>query len=270
MTRRLVFLPILAATALCAAPSGPDTAGKYFTYRGHKVFYVEAGQGEPMIFLHNGGTSHKIWDAQVKHFAARYHVYALDHLGFGNSDKPDIDYPLELHIGQLEAFVKHIGAKRVILVGHCMGGAMAVNYSARHPEKVSKLILSNVYTEQTLLAGMLAEKYKKYAADPNNLKEAVEAIEKNAAADRSAVTLERVIARADTYALTDRLKLPKNMPPMLLIWGEKNPVLPLAAGEALRAKLQPQKFAPIAQCGHMVMQQNPQAFIAAMEEFLAR
>lgn len=269
MTRKFTFLLLLAAIALCAAASG-EPAGKSFTYRGHKVFYIEAGQGEPMIFLHNGGTSHKIWDAQVKHFSAKYHVYALDHLGFGKSDKPDIDYPLELHIGQLEAFVKHIGAPRVILVGHCMGGAMSVNFSARHPEKVSKLILSNVYTEQTLLAGMLAEKYKKYAADPNNLKAAVAEIEKNAAADRSAVTLERVIARADTYALTDRLKLPKNMPPMLLIWGEKNPVLPLAAGEALRAKLQPQKFAPIAQCGHMVMQQNPPAFIAAMEEFLAQ
>lgn len=269
MTRKLTFLLLLAALVLCAASSG-EPAGKYFTYRGHKVYYVEAGQGEPMIFLHNGGTSHKIWDAQVKHFSAKYRVYALDHLGFGKSDKPDIDYPLELHIGQLEAFVKHIGAPRVILVGHCMGGAMSVNFTARHPEKVGKLILSNVYTEQTLLAGMLAEKYKKYAADPHNLQAAVAEIEKNAAADRSAVTLERVIARADTYALTDRLKLPKNMPPMLLIWGEKNPVLPLAAGEALRAKLQPQKFAPIAQCGHMVMQQNPAAFIAAMEEFLAQ
>jgi pimeloyl-ACP methyl ester carboxylesterase len=84
------------------------------------------------------------------------------------------------------------------------------------------------------------------------------------------VALARVIARADTYGMSDRLKLPRNMPPLLLLWGEQNPVLTCEAGKALRDRLQPQAFVPLPHCKHMAMLEDPEAFNQAMESFLTK
>lgn len=273
--KRAILVTISLAVFTASVQAQEDQgAGKYFDYQGYKVFYVEAGKGEPMIFLHNGGTSHRIWANQLRHFSRKYHVYAMDNLGFGQSDKPDIDYPLELHINQLKAFIEHLGIDKVILVGHCMGGAMALNYTARYPEKVKKLILLNVYTEQTLLSGILAEKYRALSSDSAALKQAVEEAKKappkntHSNDPMAQVALTRVIARADTYGMSDRLKLPTNMPPILLLWGEQNPVLKCEAGKALRDRLRPQTFLALPNCKHMAMLEDPESFNQAMESFL--
>lgn len=277
MFRNATFAAVsLVLLTLSASAKEYEPASKHFKYKGYNVFYLEAGHGEPMIFLHNGGSSHRIWENQLRHFSRKYRVYAMDNLGFGQSDKPDIDYPLDLHIDQLAAFIEHIGAERVILVGHCMGGAMSLNYTARYPEKVRKLILCNVYTEQTLLSGILAGRYRAYSSDPAVLNRAIEdakkASAKNAYSDdpMSQVALARVIARADTYGMSDRLKLPSNMPPMLLLWGEQNPVVTCESGKALRDRLKPQAFVQLANCKHMAMVEDPQAFNEAMESFLTK
>ena len=285
--RRAAFGSAARVLVVCVASFGalsigalvfaeePEMRERHFEYLGHDIFYVEGGDGPPMIFLHNGGTSHRIWEKQMAHFAKRYHVYAADHLGFGRSAKPDIEYPFAIHYGQLEAFIEHIGESRVTLVGHCMGGAMALNYTARHPDRVERLILCNVYTERTLLAGSLAAMYRGLSSD----KQALAAAEANALLSppyegysddpRVNVTLTRVIARADTYAVSDTLSLPEGMPPVLLIWGADNPILPLTAGEALRERMDFDNFTALAGCQHMAMIEKPEAFIEAMEAFLS-
>jgi len=53
-----------------------------FDYNGCKVWYEESGQGEPLVFLHNGGNDHRIWDHQVAHFSKNCRVIAVDHLVF--------------------------------------------------------------------------------------------------------------------------------------------------------------------------------------------
>lgn len=249
-------------------------AERQFNYAGHKAFYVEAGTGEPLIFLHNGGTSHRIWEAQLRHFSRTHHVYAMDNLGFGRSDKPDIDYPLELHIKQLETFIDHLGADKVTLVAHCMGGAMALNFTARHPEKVRKLILLNVYTEQTLLSGTLAEQYRTHSSNPEALAAAVAAAKRStgnahSSDPMSSVALTRVVARADTYGISDRLTLPSNMPPFYILWGEENPTLRYEAGKALCQRLQPQACVGLPGRKHMAMLEDPEGFTQAVEKLLA-
>lgn len=56
-----------------------------FTFRGHEVFYRREGTGAPMVFLHNGGTSHRTWEPLIERYAADYDVIAPDMLGFGRS-----------------------------------------------------------------------------------------------------------------------------------------------------------------------------------------
>src|SRR5579862_3214579 len=133
---------------------------KHFLFRGYKVCYVEAGTGAPMLFLHNGGTDHRIWDHQLAHFAKTRRVVALDYLGYGQSDKPDLDYTLPLFTEVVETAIAELGLAPLDLVGHCCGAAMALNFTLRHPEKVKLLVLFNAATEKTLLAGPLADIYR--------------------------------------------------------------------------------------------------------------
>ena len=117
---------------------------EHFLFRNHKVCYTKQGSGEPMIFFHNAGNDHRIWDAQVAHFSKSYEVYAVDSLGYGQSDKPDVDYTLSLYADMVETFIEEVRIKKPIIVGHCIGAAMSLHYSAKNPEKVKALILFNI------------------------------------------------------------------------------------------------------------------------------
>ncbi len=124
-------------------------------FRGYKVWYRASGSGEPMLFLHNGGNDHRIWDRQVEHFSKSHRVIVVDHMGHGQSDCPSIDYTLLLYTEEVAALVDGLHLAPVTLVGHCIGGAMALSYTIGHPENVRALVLFNVATEDTLCAGPL-------------------------------------------------------------------------------------------------------------------
>ena len=124
-------------------------------FRGHRVAYERTGRGPAMIFLHNGGSDHRIWDHQVAHFAATHEVFAVDLLGYGASDRPEIDYTLSLYVEMVEALVAYHRLASPVLVGNCMGSGIALGYATRHPDGVAALALCNVLTERTALAGAI-------------------------------------------------------------------------------------------------------------------
>src|SRR5277367_558761 len=134
-------------------------------FRGHKIWYRETGSGHPMLFLHNGGNDHRIWDRQVECFSKTNRVIVVDHLGHGQSDCPSIDYTLPLFTEQVAALVEQLSLAPVTLVGHCIGGAMSLNYARSHPANVHALVLFNIATEGTLCAGPLAGVYQSFSAD---------------------------------------------------------------------------------------------------------
>lgn len=147
------------------------------SYKGYNVWYRESGEGDPIVFLHNGGNDHRIWDHQVAHFSRTHRVIVVDHLGHGQSDSPSIDYTLPLFTGQVEALVDQLKLEPVTLVGHCIGAAMALNYTIAHPAKVRALVLFNVATEKNLLAGPLADIYRNFSNDPDAREAFIQAIE---------------------------------------------------------------------------------------------
>ena len=134
-----------------------------FQFHGYNVWYNESGEGGPLIFLHNGGNDHRIWDHQVNHFSATRRVIVLDHLGFGNSDRPSLDYTLPLYSEQVKSLIEHLNVDKATLAGHCIGAAMSLHYAVRHPETVERLILFNTATERTLCAGPLRQAYQTFS-----------------------------------------------------------------------------------------------------------
>jgi non-heme chloroperoxidase len=109
--------------------------------KGYKVYYVEKGKGQPLVFIHGWQASTWVFEAQIDHFSKKgYRAIAIDHLGHGKSDKPESEeYTLQDLAKYLEKVLKKIlGDQKIILFGHSMGGMIALVY-ATTPELAKRL-----------------------------------------------------------------------------------------------------------------------------------
>jgi len=271
-------------------------------FRGHRLWYREAGNGPAMLFLHNGGNDHRIWDAQVEHFRRTHRVAVVDHLGYGNSDKPNLQYDLPLYRAQVETLVDVLELAPVNLVGHCIGGAMALSYAMAHPDQVATLTLFNVATEQTLCAGPLGVAYHTFSQSREQLEAFLAPIEANGLPEDQITesinsqfspngsgppaefaehlrelynrpgqmrSLYTLFANWKSFAEVDQPAKPDGFPPTLLFWGADNQVLPAAAGEEFAERLAPERMERLSGCGHLAMIEQPGPVNAVIDAFLA-
>lgn len=108
-----------------------------------KLFFRELGQGQPMIIMHGIFGSSDNWLTQARHFSASYHVITLDLRNHGQSEHhPDFDYPVMAN--DLNEFIDSKGLKDAIVIGHSMGGKVAMNFALAHPDKLAKLIVVDI------------------------------------------------------------------------------------------------------------------------------
>src|SRR4051794_8973556 len=119
--------------------SAPDT--EYLELEGNWVRYRVAGGGPPAGLVHGWLSSGEIWERLAGRLAQRFTVYTLDLTGFGESDKPRSGYGVRYGSRLLYAFCAHFGLTRAAVVGHDVGGAMAVKLAADHPDVVGRIIL---------------------------------------------------------------------------------------------------------------------------------
>ena len=111
---------------------------------GCNINYIDVGSGEVVVFLHNGGGFWQVWWHQIKHFAETHRVLAFDWPGFGESG--DIGEPLTVDSAArtLGAFTDALALHDIILIGNCIGAAVAIRYQNLHPAKVRALVLMNI------------------------------------------------------------------------------------------------------------------------------
>jgi haloalkane dehalogenase len=102
----------------------------------------EAGDGGiPVVFLHGNPTSSHLWRDVTPHVAPHARTLAPDLIGMGASGKPDIAYDFADHARYLDAWFDALGLREVVLVGHDWGGALALDWAARHPDRVRGVAL---------------------------------------------------------------------------------------------------------------------------------
>lgn len=274
---------------------------KKFRFGEYEIAYEEKGQGEPLIFLHNGGMDHQIWEHQIKHFSRTHRVFAIDHLGFGESDKPRRELPLSLYSDAVAAFIDGLGLGRVNLVGNCMGSATAFDYSLRHPEKVKRLVLCNITSRNILLAGPLKDVYLNYRNDLEGREAFIAGIESAGMTRKQTDKFLRslygmtppddtaygdyvfglcnrpgqmrslyvVLSNFDHYLSPDKFTKPEGFPETCVIWGKENYILPVAAGEEFCSRLQPERKEFLDACGHLAMREKPAQTNQVIGSFLA-
>jgi pimeloyl-ACP methyl ester carboxylesterase len=102
---------------------------------GVRIAYLEDGtRADPIVFVHGWCCDHRYFAPQFAHFSARHRVVALDQRGFGESDKPKQQYTIEGFADDVAWLCGELGLERPAIVGHSMGGAIALAVGARHPK----------------------------------------------------------------------------------------------------------------------------------------
>lgn len=116
----------------------------YFDVSGHNLHYIDEGKGETILFVH--GTPSWSFDYRkiIIKLNENYRCIAIDHIGFGLSDKPEhYDYSTLNHSKTLEKFVLAKKLDNITLVVHDFGGPIGLNFSMKYPKKIKRLVILN-------------------------------------------------------------------------------------------------------------------------------
>lgn len=117
---------------------------RYFEVNNQRLHYLDEGTGETIVFVH--GTPSWSFDYRnvIRQLTPHYRCIAIDHIGFGLSDKPrHYDYTTQNHSLTLEKFILEKKLDNLTLVVHDFGGPIALNFAIRHPEKIKRLVVLN-------------------------------------------------------------------------------------------------------------------------------
>lgn len=121
---------------------GVEFKQAYYDAGGYRTRVLEAGRGEPLILLHGTGGHAEAYIRNLRSHAEHFHVYAMDMLGHGYTDRPDIDYDIGVLVDHLVGFLDAIGADRAYLSGESLGAMVSAWTCIRHPERVRKVVLN--------------------------------------------------------------------------------------------------------------------------------
>lgn len=114
---------------------------RYLSINGHRLHYIDEGQGDTFVFLHGNPTSMYLWRNVMRYVEPHGRIVALDNLGFGKSDQPQgEDYTFQMHYEYLEAFIDELDLRDITLVVHDWGSVMGLNYARLHEENVSGVV----------------------------------------------------------------------------------------------------------------------------------
>jgi pimeloyl-ACP methyl ester carboxylesterase len=253
------------------------TADQSAVIGGHRLFYRVAGEGKPVILIHGIGSSSQIWARNIDPLAKNYRVFALDMIGFGQSEKPKPAYGIADHVNCLHNFMNYLHIEKTSLVGHSIGGLIALDFCLAHPEMVDRLILvdsvvlrnSNPsFTERLICQSALGELFvlfrsklilkkfvtKEFYYRPELVRD--EMLDPLMQADRAAVLkLTRTISRTDRREAVKGIRTPT-----LIIWGDEDHAIPRAHALLLQQIIPKSRCRILKEAGH-----HPQ--IEASEEF---
>ena len=109
-----------------------------------RMHYIDEGRGPPILFVHGTPTWSFEWRHLVRALREGYRCVAVDHLGFGLSDRPrSAAYTLEGHAERLRAFVERLGLAQLTLVAHDFGGPIALPLAEEVPSRIARLVVIN-------------------------------------------------------------------------------------------------------------------------------
>lgn len=119
---------------------------KYFYTPAGRMHYVDQGEGSPIVMVHGNPTWSYLYRHLIKGLSDEYRCVAMDHIGFGLSDKPlEWSYLPEAHANHLNLLIDELELKNLTLVVQDWGGPIGLSYAVNHPENVRSVVLMNTW-----------------------------------------------------------------------------------------------------------------------------
>jgi pimeloyl-ACP methyl ester carboxylesterase len=286
-------LPVLIVATLlfgatASAQERVEPAAKDATVLGYKMHYLEAGRGEPVILLHGSGGEGARWMPQIKALSSDFRVIAIDHIGFGQSDKPLTTYHSGVFAGFVVGFMKAIGVPRATLIGQSLGAAVALDLTVHHPNMVQRLVLvdgggfrspsdpprpaaPDWHSGQIANAGTLEESREyleklyydhKFVTDELVEHNLILRLRSGYTAESMQTAAERGlggVTEAEVRGITT---------PTLLVWGANDPLSSLATADKLNAAIKGSRKVVFDEAGHYPFLEHADKFNSLVLEFL--
>jgi pimeloyl-[acyl-carrier protein] methyl ester esterase len=272
-------------------------AVRYLSVAGLTLPYTVRGQGPAALLVHGYAHSHQMWDRPVQRYLRHhYRCYGLDLPGHGRASKPGLDwFTIDRFTDTLEQFCDRLGLDKFLLIGYSMGGMISMNLALRRPERVTNLITINAPVDghflgrydpllrlERLARRQPAEKlfrlYNRYPwlAVPAQLnryanpKMIFSPSCRRVQTELGQCTVQTLFGTLKAIRTCDlRPRLADLRPPMLVITGDKDRVVPPAQARYISQQVKQARLVVIPNCGHLPLDEQPAPFDAALKSYLA-
>lgn len=266
---------------------------------GTSIFVRASGSGSPVVLLHGFPETGKMWDKVAAALSAEHRVLVPDLPGYGRSARPT-SYDSATLANTIAAFMDAVDAPKATVVGHDWGGGVAFRLALDHPDKVERLaVINSPFRKLDLRRGwhmlffnlpgipevvltasgdrwvdliLRAGAANKEAFDADAIAEyhkAYRSLERK----RSAFAYYRTVTRRIIAGKLPGRARPSGRRgsidmPTLVIWGEKDPALPLWLAEAILKDIPQAKLVTIPDAGHFVPEERPERVAELLKEFI--
>lgn len=231
------------------------------------VHYEALGKGRPVFFLHGWVGSWKYWIPSMQVASTSYRAYALDLWGFGETAHNPQSYSLNLQTEMLRAFMDKMGIGKIAIVGHGLGGMVALNFARHWPESVDRMMAVNCPMDYEAVHARL------WTASPADLAdwlssrspESQSALSDTAKMDPRAIAASMAALQANNlFGAARQTNLP-----CLFVYGQNDPAIPPPPAEKLSALSHMMHHIILEGSGHFPMMDETQKFNRLLIDFLA-
>ena len=290
------------------ARSAPDDAAiaptltptiQYRYIHGYRRAFIHVGRGPAILLIHGIGDCSDTWREIIPGLARHYTVIAPDLLGHGRSDKPRADYSVAAYANGMRDLISVLGVDRATVIGHSLGGGVAMQFAYQYPERCERLVLvssggvcpevnpllrvaampnADLILPLLALGGtrtishwvfkLLRQLDSDIGVDANDLMRVFDTLPDLTARRAFVRTLRSVVDwRGQAITMLDRCYLTQGMP-TLLVWGSRDAVIPTNHGRIAHAAMPGSRLEIFEGSGHFPFRSEPVRFLKVLEGFL--
>ncbi len=266
---------------------------------GRRMIYRVAGSGPPVVLIHGMLNSSSHWRSVALNLAGEYTVIAPDLIGHGDSAAPRGDYSLGAHASSIRDLLAAMGIERASIVGHSLGGGVAMQFFYQFPQRTERLVLISsgglghevspmlrtaalpgvsallsLTIHRRVLGALsdtgrrLREREVRLGVHLQAVARALRPLESPEARQAFLQTLRAVIdVHGQRVSATDRLYLLESMP-TLIVWGERDNTIPLLHGRRAHEAIPSSHFRTLPRAAHFPHLEDPDGLAEVLREFI--
>jgi pimeloyl-ACP methyl ester carboxylesterase len=257
---------------------------KFITVSDNKIRYFEDGNSDLCLILWHGlGGYAERWNQTIPFLSKKFHLFAPDLIGYGQSDKPPVDYTMEFFVKFVFEFIETIGVKETYMIGTSLGGQIVAECAAIRNPIIRKIVLSSpagimrkstpaldAYTMAALYPSKESVKsaYQMMVGPNKQVSEtSVERFIQNMSRQNAKmVFLSTLLGLKNNHDISEKLKTIKI--PTLIIWGKEDNLIPFEYAEKFVSLIHNCQLVPMEDCGHSPYVEDPKKFSDYVTKFL--